>query len=107
MSMQERTRYEEAAAAIAAEGRRVTQASLEEWLRARDGRGLSPRDGMPVVRRYRSASEPRIAEAHRAMASALAELLPWERIEAFRRLKRELGQNLRGPEGQAGRGFPL
>lgn len=88
MTMQERTRYEEAGAALHAMGHRVTAKRLDRWLRERDGRGLSLRDAMPVVKRYRELSHPRISGTVQSCVELLDRLDGWERHEVLRILRK-------------------
>lgn len=91
MTMQEVTRYERAAMALNAAGQRVTHARLDRWLREHDGRGLSPRESVPIVRRYRESAQPRISAAVDACSTALAELTAWQRAEVLRQVRRTHG----------------
>lgn len=93
MTMQEQlTRYEEAAAALHANGQRVTAEGMIEWLRARDGEGCSFRDAMPMVQRYRALTEPRMDEALAALTATLDKLPEWERNIVLTRLRRHYGR---------------
>lgn len=91
MTMQETNRYERAAVALDRAGQRVTHARLDRWLREHDGRGLSPRESVPIVRRYRDSAQPRISSAVESCIAALAALPAWERAEVLRRVRRENG----------------
>lgn len=92
MMQEQTTRYEEAAAALHAAGQRVTHERMDDWLRARDGRGCSPRDAQPLVERYRSVSTPKIESAYRIAAEALAPLVPFERQTVLARLRKTHGR---------------
>lgn len=92
MTMQEESRYHQAAEALHQAGERVTYARMNAWLRERDGRGCSPRDAMPLVVLYRTKAEPRIEDAVSDMRNALDSLQEWERREAWVRLKRHYGR---------------
>jgi hypothetical protein len=88
MTMQEPTRYERAASAIHAAGERVTHERLDEWLRQHDGRGCSPRESVPLVKRYRSEALERVTMAVEATERALAPLTGWERAAALLALRK-------------------
>lgn len=93
MSMQETPRWEQAAAALDGERRRVTMGAIDGWLRERDGYGCSPREASKVARVYREEAERRIQrvlDGTRERLDALAdacELREWERAEVLRRLR--------------------
>lgn len=88
MSMQEMTRYEAAAAAIHAAGRRVTVMGVAEWLREHEGRGCSPREALPVARHYRAQADADIERAAIAIAGELERLKPWMRALALKRARK-------------------
>lgn len=88
MTMQETTRYADAAAALFLAGERVTHTRMDRWLRARDGRGCSPRDSQPFVERYRAESLARQETALERVVEALDALRGWERAIVLRRAQR-------------------
>lgn len=88
MTMQEDTRYERAARALAESGQRVTHDRIDEWLRFHEGRGCSPRDSQPLVVRYRESAMARMTEAVGRASQALDGLNPWERATVLRELRR-------------------
>jgi hypothetical protein len=92
MTMQELNRWERAALAIHERGERVTLQRLDRWLREHEGRGISPRDGVPIARRYREAAEPRISAALERAAAELEPLRGWERHEVLLELRRRYGR---------------
>lgn len=85
--MQDPSRYEDAAAALFIAGERVTHARIDRWLRARDGRGCSPRESQPLVERYRAESMARQLEALERIVEALDGLREWERAVVLRRAR--------------------
>lgn len=86
--MQETSRLEEAAAALAAGGQRVTHQRMDRWLRERDGFGCSPRDSSPVVKRYRQQAEPDMHAALAQALSALERLPEWQRHRVIVQLRK-------------------
>ena len=98
MTMQETTRYEDAAAALYNAGERVTHARIDRWLRARDGRGCSPRDSQPLVERYRAESMARQENTLGRVVEALHTLREWERIIVLRCAARGVGIPQHGSE---------
>jgi hypothetical protein len=85
------SRYELAAAAIHSAGRRVTIEGIDEWLRAHDGRGCSPREASVIARRYWEQATPAMDGAFHAMAAELAKLEPWMRPLVMARLRKHQG----------------
>jgi hypothetical protein len=95
MTMQELTRYERAALAIHTAGERVTHERIDDWLRAHDGRGCSPREALPLVQRYRRKALERVTMAVEASEKALHPLAGWERAAALLELRKRYGRATR------------
>ena len=93
-----RTRYGDAAEALYNAGERVTHARMDRWLRARDGRGCSPRDSQPFVERYRFLSVKRQENALGRVVEALHTLREWERVIVLRCAARGVGIPQHGDE---------
>ena len=87
-TMQEESRYERAARELSARGERVSHVRLDRWLRETEGRGCSPRDSSPIVKRYRKAATERITEALEIALQAFERLNASERHQARNALKR-------------------
>lgn len=90
MTMQELTRYEVAAARVHAGRRRVTVKAIDDECRARDGVGCSPREALPLVRRYRREADGRIREVVDELKRQLATLDPWMASEAMRLVRHSM-----------------
>ena len=93
-----RTRYGDAAEALYNAGERVTHARMDRWLRARDGRGCSPRDSQWLVERYRFLSVARQENALGRVVEALHTLHEWERVIVLRCAARGVGIPQHGDE---------